>query len=61
MTLLQNELMIIGKYFNDIDDFINLARTCKNNNILNLYHFNPIPIGSITIKLFPNIETYHKY
>lgn len=28
------DLMIIGKYFNDIYDFINLIKTCKNINQL---------------------------
>jgi hypothetical protein len=61
MTLSYNDLLIVGKYFNDINDFINLSKTNKNNNIFDLYHYNPIPLNTNTIKLFPNIETYHKY
>ena len=61
MSLSQNDLMIIGKYFNTINDYMNLAKTCKNNRLFELYHFNPIPLNNNIFKLFPNVETYHKY
>jgi len=45
MSLSQNELLIVGKYFNDIYDYINLSKTCKNyEDILKLYKTNFIPI-----------------
>jgi len=57
------DLTIIGKYFNDINDFKNLSCTCKEyNGILSQYHFNPIPIDNENeIKLFDNMETIHIY
>jgi len=67
MSLSYHDILIVSKYFNDINDYINLAKTNKNYNILNLYRYNPIDIienNKITLKylkFFPNIETLHIY
>jgi len=49
--LSQNELLIIGKYFNTIKDFINLAKTCKTYSLFELYRFNPIPLKKYIFKI----------
>ena len=63
LTLTQNELMIVGKYFNTIQDYINITKTCKTyNQILKLYKTNFIPISTQQeFELFENIETYTVY
>ena len=63
LTLTQNELMIVGKYFDTIQDYINLTKTCKTyENILNLYKTNFIPILTKSqVDLFPNLQTYNLY
>ena len=63
MTLSQNDLIIIGKYFEDIYDYINLIKTCKKyEDILKLYRTNFIPIYTENeFDLFENLETYNLY
>ena len=69
MTLSKYELMIISKYFNDIEDYINLMETCKlYSNITELFKFNPIDIPfnnqdelNLYTKIFKNINTIHYY
>ena len=63
MTLSQNELMIVGKYFENIYDYINLTKCCTTyQQILKLYKTNFIPISTKSeFELFENLETYNIY
>ncbi|GAB1219560.1 hypothetical protein ENUP19_0038G0032 [Entamoeba nuttalli] len=62
MMLGYNEIMIVSKYFNDINDFINLEIGIKRfQGNMERFHFNPIPLNQYSRKLFPNIETFHIY
>ncbi|ELP83866.1 hypothetical protein EIN_198690 [Entamoeba invadens IP1] len=55
-------MMIVGKYFKTINDFINIVKTSKKyNEFLTMYHYNPIPLTTTTRAYFPNIETLHYY
>ena len=48
-----NFLMIVGKYFETNNDFINVIRVNKKyKELLEMYKFNPIP----DVSLFPNIK-----
>lgn len=55
----QNEMMIIGKYFEDIKDFKNVSETCKEyEQLVDLYLQNPIRVrNEKEVKIFRNIET----
>ncbi|EDR25223.1 hypothetical protein EDI_148970 [Entamoeba dispar SAW760] len=62
MKLGYNEIMITSKYFNDINDFINLEIGIKRfRGNIERFHFNPIPLNQYSRKFFPNIETFHIY
>ncbi|EDR23183.1 hypothetical protein, conserved [Entamoeba dispar SAW760] len=62
MKLGYNEIMITSKYFNDINDFINLEIGVKRfQGNIERFHFNPIPLDYYSRKLFTNIETFHIY
>ncbi|BFU21957.1 leucine rich repeat protein, BspA family [Entamoeba histolytica] len=62
MQLGYNEIMIVSKYFEDINDFINLEIGIKRfQGNMERFHFNPIPLNQYSRKLFPNIETFHIY
>ncbi|GAT99698.1 leucine rich repeat protein bspa family [Entamoeba histolytica] len=62
MQLGCNEIMIVSKYFEDINDFINLEIGIKRfQGNMERFHFNPIPLNQHSRKLFPNIETFHIY
>ncbi|EDS88705.1 leucine rich repeat protein bspa family [Entamoeba histolytica] len=62
MKLGYNEIMIVSKYFEDINDFINLEMGVKRfQGNMERFHFNPIPLNQYSRKLFPNIETFHIY
>ncbi|BFU26149.1 leucine rich repeat protein, BspA family [Entamoeba histolytica] len=62
MQLGYNEIMIVSKYFEDINDFINLEIGIKRfRGNMERFHFNPIPLNQYSRKLFPNIETFHIY
>jgi hypothetical protein len=51
-------LMIIGKYFNTNEDFINVMKVNKKyQELVLMYKFNPIS----DISLFKNIQTQHFY
>lgn len=58
-------LFIVSKYFNNINDYANLEKTCKTYGfITDEYKYNPIPISENNeklFKIFKNIETYHFY
>ena len=50
--------MIIGKYLESNNDFINIMKVCKKYElIVSMYKFNPIS----DISLFENIQTQHFY
>ncbi|BFU26654.1 Leucine rich repeats (6 copies)/Leucine rich repeat, putative [Entamoeba histolytica] len=62
MQLGYNEIMIVSKYFEDINDFINLEMGVKRfEGNMERFHFNPIPLNQYSIEFFPNIETFHIY
>ncbi|GAB1226258.1 hypothetical protein ENUP19_0282G0008 [Entamoeba nuttalli] len=62
MQIGYNEIMIVSKYFEDINDFINLEIGIKRfRGNMERFHFNPIPLNQYSRKLFPNIETFHIY
>ena len=51
-------VMILGKYFEENKDFINVMKVCKKyKELVEMYHFNPIS----DISLFKQIETQHFY
>ncbi|ELP91689.1 hypothetical protein EIN_207560 [Entamoeba invadens IP1] len=53
-------IMIVSKYLETINDFINLELVCKKfRGNMEKFHFNPIPLNSKTFGYFPNIETLH--
>ena len=55
-------LLIISKYFNTIQDYVNLVKTCKEfKDIIKQYRFNPIELDENELKIFENIEEYHFY
>lgn len=57
-----NSMTIIGKYFEYFKDFVNLEKTCKEyRGIINIYHYNPVPLRKNQMKLFTNIEKYFYY
>lgn len=54
-----DSMLIVGKYLQTKNDFINLMRVCsKFNNLVDAYHFNPINTNT---DLFKNINTYEIY
>ena len=57
-----NTLLLVGKYFESYDDFVNTEKTCKKyRGITKGYNYNPIPLEQNEIKLFPGIQTFHFY
>lgn len=57
-------MITISKYFNSLIDYINIEKCCKEyRGIMELYHYNPIPIPLTgkPRKFFKNIETYWFY
>jgi hypothetical protein len=58
-TLSIDYMMIVGKYFESNEDFINLMKVCKKyQELVDMYHFNPIQDA----RLFTNhIQTQHFY
>ena len=51
-------MMIIGKYFESNNDFINVMKVSKKyHDLTQMYHFNPISDYS----LFENMETQYFY
>ena len=55
-------LFIASRYLNSIDDHINLIHVCKRlRNNMEKFYYNPVSLNSITVKFFPNIETFHCY
>ncbi|ELP92311.1 hypothetical protein EIN_122220 [Entamoeba invadens IP1] len=59
-TLDRYHLMIVSQYFDSEFDFKTLVLVCKKfEDIMAMFHYNPITIYTETIKYFPNIETLH--
>lgn len=57
-----HSIMIVSKYFETIQDFINLEKCSKKyQGNMERFQYNPIPLTSEESKLFPNIKTYHIY
>ena len=55
-------LFITSKYFETIDDFKHLEMTCKKyRGIIEMFHYNPIPITGYLFSLFQNITELHIY
>ena len=51
-------IMIVGKYVETNNDFINIMKVCKKyEELVSMYKFNPIS----DISLFENIQTQHFY
>ena len=51
-------IMIVGKYLETVNDFIQLIRLCKKfKDLLEMYKMNPIS----NCDIFPNIQTQHFY
>lgn len=58
------ELLIVSKYFESFEDFINIS--CVNKKLTKYqlhqtFHFNPIPLTKQTRKYFTQLETLHLY
>ena len=59
MRLSRYDLMIVGKYFQNNMDYINLMKVSKKfKNIVKMYHFNPIDID-FNNNLFKNIQSFY--
>lgn len=56
-------MLIVSKYFDGINDYINLEKSNKEyNGIIEQFHFNPIPLKNEKEReIFKNVETYHHY
>ncbi len=55
-------VFIASRYFETIEDHINLARTSSRFKCnTEKFHYNPISVDGQTVKLFPNVETLHIY
>lgn len=55
-------IMIVGKYFESANDFINVMKVCKKyEELVLMYKFNPIVVDELLIELFHNKQTLHIY
>ena len=55
-------VFIASRFFESIDDFINLEIGCKQyNGNLSKFFYNPISLKPHLLKFFPNIQTLHLY
>ncbi len=55
-------LFIASRYFETLEDHINLtnvSKRCRGN--MEKFHYNPISVNERTVKFFPNVETLHLY
>ena len=61
--LTEQEIFIVSKYFDSIQDHINLIKTCKKyKKIRKQYNYNPTNSQDTYIfDIFPNIETFDKF
>ena len=55
-------MMIVMKYFQSVDDYINCIQVCKNfEEIPDMFRYNPLPYSKAVGRLFPNIQTQYVY
>ena len=55
-------VFIASRYFNTIDDFINLDKAGRRfRGNLEKFHYNPISVDEKTITFFSHIKTLHLY
>ena len=56
-------MMVIGKYFEEVDDFMNTEIVNKEyEELTERYKYNPIPLNDkISREMFSGIETQHVY
>ena len=55
-------IYIVSKYFETIDDFINLELSCSQfKGNMKKFYYNPIPLTSSTRRLFKNLQTLYIY
>ena len=62
-TIDQHSMMVISKYFDIIEDYINIEKSNKQyGGIIEQFKYNPIPFRNDKEReIFKNIETYHYY
>ena len=63
LTQLDNYcIFLASKYFDTIDDHINLTKVCKRLKLnMEKFHFNPIPLTETTREYFPYLQTLYQY
>ena len=55
-------MFIASRHFESIEDFINLETGVKRfNGNMTKFHYNPIPLTSITRELFTHLKTLYIY
>ena len=55
-------IFLSSRWFNSLDDYINLEFVCsKYNGNMTKFFYNPLPIDEQIIKFFPNIRTQYLY
>ena len=61
-TLDNYTIFIASRHFNTIEDYINLEMGIKRfNGNMTKFHYNPIPLTSITRELFDHLKTLFIY
>ena len=56
------DLMVVSKYFESIDDFINMELASpKARYNMEKFHFNPIALDKRSRQFFTSLETLHVY
>ena len=57
-----HDLMIVAKYFETTQDYINLElSTPKAKDMMHRFKFNPIPLDEFNVKFFDTVDTLHIY
>ena len=55
-------MSVIGKYFESFKDFENIEKCCKEyRGLIDVYHYNPVPLRKKQMKLFIGLEKYLHY
>ena len=55
-------IFIASRYFHTLNDHINLCFVCKRLQFnMEKFHYNPISLDNVSMKFFPNVETFHLY
>ena len=61
-TMDQYTMFIASRWFNSIEDHINLVLGVKRfNQNMTKFHYNGISVNNKSIEWFPNVETLHLY